>query len=83
MRIRDRSGTTDHQNCAAEAEQSFEKTEQLREQTQGEVDQVMGSQIGPKENGNKGSLGGAEQGTDSGKRTRGGLVRNKIRGWRQ
>ena len=48
-----RSGITDHQNCAAEAEQSFEKTEQAWEETQGEVDQVMGSRIGPKENGTK------------------------------
>ena len=34
-------------------EQSFEKTERPLEQTQGEVDQVMGSRIGPKENGTK------------------------------
>ena len=34
-------------------EQSFEKTEQSWEETQGEVDQVMGSWIGPKENGTK------------------------------
>ena len=34
-------------------EQSFEKTEQPWEQTQGEVDQVMGSRIGPKEKGTK------------------------------
>ena len=34
-------------------EQSFEKTEQAWEETQGEVDQVMGSRIGPKENGTK------------------------------
>ena len=34
-------------------EQSFEKTEQAWEQTQGEVDQVMGSQIGPKKKGTK------------------------------
>ena len=34
-------------------EQSFEKMEQLWEQTQGEVDQVMGSWIGPKEKGTK------------------------------
>ena len=43
----------DHQNRAAEAEQSFEKTERAWEETQGEVDQVMGSRIGPKENGTK------------------------------
>ena len=48
-----RSGVTDHQNRAAEAEQSFEKMEQAWEQTQGEVNQVMGSQIGPKKNGTK------------------------------
>ena len=48
-----RSGVTDHWNRAAEAEQSFEKTEQAWEETQGEVDQVMGSRIGPKENGTK------------------------------
>ena len=34
-------------------EQSFEKTEQAWEETQGEVDQVIGSRIGPKENGTK------------------------------
>ena len=34
-------------------EQSFEKTEQAWKETQGEVDQVMGSRIGPKENGTK------------------------------
>ena len=34
-------------------EQSFEKTERAWEETQGEVDQVMGSRIGPKENGTK------------------------------
>ena len=43
----------DHRNHAAEAEQSFEKTKQAWEETQGEVDQVMGSWIGPKENGTK------------------------------
>ena len=43
----------DHQNRAAEAEQSFEKTKQPWEQTQGEVNQVMGSQIRPKEKGTK------------------------------
>ena len=48
-----RSGIMDHRNCAAEAEQSFEKTEQAWEETQGEANQVMGSQIGPKENGTK------------------------------
>ena len=47
----------DHQNCAAEAEQSFEKTEQLWEQIQREVDQMMGSRIRPKKR-NKGGLGG-------------------------
>ena len=39
----------DHWNRAAEVEQSF-KTERVWEETQGEVDQVMGSRIGPKEN---------------------------------
>ena len=34
-------------------EQSFEKMERPWEQTQGEVDQVMGSWIRPKENGTK------------------------------
>ena len=34
-------------------EQSFEKTDQAWEETQGEVDQVMGSRIRPKENGTK------------------------------
>ena len=34
-------------------EQSFEKTERSWEQIQGEVNQVMGSWIGPKENGTK------------------------------
>ena len=48
-----RSGATEHRNRAAEAEQSFEKTEQAWEETQGEVDQVMGSWIRPKENGTK------------------------------
>ena len=50
-----RSGITDHWNRAAEAEQSFEKTEQVWEETQGEVNQVMGSWIRPKENGTKGA----------------------------
>ena len=43
----------DHWNCAAEAEQSFEKMEQAWEETQRAVNQVMGSGIGPKENGTK------------------------------
>ena len=47
------SGITDHWNHAAEVEQSFEKMEQVWEQTQGKVNQVMGSQIRPKENGTK------------------------------
>ena len=64
-------------------EQSFKKTEQLWEQTQGEVDQVMGSQIGPKEKGTKEVWGGAEQGTNLRKRNGGRLIRNKIKGWRQ
>ena len=34
-------------------EPSFEKMEQAWEETQGAVDQVMGSRIGPKENGTK------------------------------
>ena len=63
----------DHRNRAAEVEQSFEKMEQAWEETQGEVDQVMGSQIGQrKEQRRLGS--GAEQGTKNGeadrKRTR-------------
>ena len=64
-------------------EQSFEKTERLWEQTQGEVDQVMRSRIGPKEKGTKEALGGTEQGTNPRKQTRGRLVWNKIRGWCQ
>ena len=73
----------DHWNHAAEAEQSFEKVEQPWEQTQGEVDPVMGSRIIPKEKGTKEAWGGAEQGTNSGKQTGGGLVWNKSRGWCQ
>ena len=61
-------------------EQSFEKTEQPWEKTQGEVNQVMGSRIGPKEKGTKEAWGGAEEGTEQGKRTGGGLVQNKIGG---
>ena len=34
-------------------EPSFEKMEQAWEETQGAVDQVMGSRIGPKENGTR------------------------------
>ena len=64
-------------------EQSFGKMEQLWEQTQGEVDQVMGSQIGPKEKGTKEAWGGMEQGTNPRKRNGGGLVQNKIKGWHQ
>ena len=59
-------------------EQSFEKTEQPCEQTQGEVDQVMRSQIGPKEKGTKEALGDVEQGTNPRKWNEGGLVRNKT-----
>ena len=61
-------------------EQSFEKMEQLWEQTQGEVDQVMRSWIGPKEKGTKEALGGAEQGTNLRKRNEGRLVWNKTGG---
>ena len=61
-------------------EQSFEKTERPWEQTQGEVDQVMGSQVGPKEKGTKEAWGGAEQGTNPRKRNAGRLVQNKTRG---
>ena len=60
--------------------QSFEKTEQAWEETQGEVDQVMGSQIGPKENGTKEAQVAWNKELKSGKQTGGGLVWNKIRG---
>ena len=61
-----RSGIAGHQNHAAGAEQPFEETKQPWEQTQGEEDQVMGSRVGPKENGTKEAWGGAEQGTEHG-----------------
>ena len=61
-------------------EQSFEKTERLWEQTQGEVNQVMGSWIGPKEKGTKETWGGVEQGTNPRKQNGGGLVQNKSSG---
>ena len=48
--------------------QSFEKTEQAWEQTQGEVDQVMGSQIRPKEKETKEAWGGVEHGLTRGSR---------------
>ena len=64
-------------------EQSFEKTEQPWEQTQGKVDQVMGSQIGPKEKGTKEAWGGTEQETNLRKWNGDRLIQNKIRGWRQ
>ena len=70
----------DHRNCAAEAEQSFEKTEQVWEQTQGEVDQVMGSPIGPKENGTKEARVVRNKELSTRKRTRSELIRNKIGG---
>ena len=54
--------------------------EQAWEETQGEVDQVMESRIGPKENGTKEAWGGVEQGTNSWKQTGGGLVWNKTGG---
>ena len=61
-------------------EQSFEKTERPWEQTQGEVNQVMGSRIGQKENGTKEAWGSAEQGSNLRKWNEGGLVRNKTGG---
>ena len=70
----------DHRNCAAEAEQSFEKTEQAWEETQGEVDQVMGSQIGPKENGTKEARVARNKELSTRKRTGSKLIRNKIGG---
>ena len=71
----------DHRNCAAEAEQSFEKTGQLWEQTQGEVDQVMGSWIGPEKKGTKEAWGsGQSKELNTGKRTGGELVWNKSNG---
>ena len=70
----------DHQNRAAEAEQSFEKTEQVWEEIQGEVNQVMGSRIGPKKR-NKGDLEVARnKEISTGERTRSELVWNKIGG---
>ena len=70
----------DHWNRAAEAEQSFEKTEQVWEETQGEVNQVMGSRIGPKENGTKEARVAQNKELSTGKRTGSELIRNKIRG---
>ena len=61
-------------------EQSFEKTEQPWEHTQGEVDQVMRSRIRPKEKGTKEALGGVEEGTNLRKRNEGGLIWNKTGG---
>ena len=61
-------------------EQSFEKMEQPWEQTQGEVNQVMGSQIRPKEKGTKEAWGGMEQGTNLRKWNGGGLIQNKSSG---
>ena len=61
-------------------EQSFEKTERLWEHTQGEVNQVMRSRIGPKEKGTKEALGGVEQGTNLRKWNKGRLIWNKTRG---
>ena len=70
----------DHWNRAAEAEQFFEKMEQAWEETQGEVDQVMGSQIGPKENGTKEAWVAQNKELSTGKWTRSELIQNKIRG---
>ena len=68
----------DHRNRAAEAEQSFEKTEQAWEETQEEVDQVMGSQIGPKENGTKEARVARNKELSMRKRTGSELIQNKI-----
>ena len=54
--------------------------EQPWEETQGEVDQVMGSWIGPKKKGTKEAWGGAEQGANPRKWNEGGLIRNKTGG---
>ena len=70
----------DHWNRAAEAEQFFEKTEQAWEQAQGEVDQVMGSPIGPKENGTKEAQVARNKELSTRKRTGSELIRNKIGG---
>ena len=70
----------DHRSRAAEAEQSFEKTEQAWEETQGEVDQVMGSQIGPKGNGTKEARVARNKQLSTRKRTGSELIRNKIGG---
>ena len=70
----------DHRNRATEAEQSFEKTEQAWEETQGEVDQVMGSRIGPKENGTKEAWVAWNEELSTGKRTGSQLIWNKIGG---
>ena len=75
-----RSGITDHRNRAAEAEQSFEKTEQAWEQTQGEVDQVMGSPIRPKENGTKEARVAWNKELSTRKWTGSELIQNKIGG---
>ena len=70
----------DHWNHAAEAEQSFEKTEQAWEETQGEVNQVMGSWIGPKENGTKEAQVARNKELSTWKWTGSKLIRNKIGG---
>ena len=70
----------DHRNCAAEVKQSFEKTEQAWEQTQGEVDQVTGSLIGPKENGTKEAQVARNKVLSMRKWTGSKLIRNKIGG---
>ena len=70
----------DHWNRAAEAEQSFEKTEQAWEETQGEVNQVMGSQIGPKENGTKEARVVQNKELSTRKRTGSELIRINIGG---
>ena len=50
------------------------------EETQGEVDQVMGSQIGPKENGTKEARVARNKELSMGKQTGSELIRNKIGG---
>ena len=70
----------DHRNRAAEAEQSFEKTEQAWEETQGEADQVMGSRIRPKENGTKEAWVARNKELSTRKQTESELIRNKIGG---
>ena len=61
-------------------EQSFEKMEQVWEETQGEVDQVMGSRIGPKENGTKEAWVVRNKELSTRKQTGSKLIWNKIGG---